>query len=365
MEATMSASDMHVLNDTPHTIPLHAIERTVHQLWRESVDTDADRGVVQVRTLNLVVFVPESDFTSEVQQSIAHVAVQHPGRTIVLVASAGDAPPQADVTIACRLGDGGKQICGELITLHSGDGGMPLPSTAASLLVAGLPVFVWWVGDPTFSRPIFEALTDQADRVIVDARTWHAPHATLHDLAEAVQQMPKLAFTDLQWTALTPWRRMIAQCFDLPDSQPQLQRLQQINITHGPDASDRLGALLLLGWLGSRLGWQVEPRSPLQVRRADGTPLAVTLQQAAHDGMEAVELRSADATFAIIRRDGSECAEMHITLPTIVPMIRIGQCKAPSLATLVSEELMVLDRDDGYEAALHVAAQLLQAQVGT
>ena len=66
------------------------------------------------------------------------------------------------------------------------------------------------------------------------------------------------AVSDLSWTRLTPWRRLIAQFFDSPSLQPYLDRLTAVDIEH--DAGSAAQALLLAGWLAARLGWRPEAK---------------------------------------------------------------------------------------------------------
>lgn len=335
-------------------IALRDIEPTLRQMWHDSADDE--HPVTQVRTLNLVVFVSAEQHNAALQRTIDELAVRHPGRTITLVAHTQSQPAFAQVTLACRIGDGDKHVCGEQITLHSGDGGAPLPSTAAALLLPSLPVFVWWVGDPPFTDATFSSLIELADRVLVDARTWQSFDVTTLALANMVEHTPRVACTDLLWTALTPWRQNIARCFDLPANQQQLQQLEHVMITHGPNAHDRLRAQLIIGWLGSRLGWQMKEKDTL--RRADNTQVTVTLHQHDQVGLHAVALRSADASFSVKQRPQSTCADVEIALPETPPARWIAPLKEQSLAWDVGEELMMLGHDGGYEAALRFAARL-------
>ena len=75
-------------------------------------------------------------------------------------------------------------------------------------------------------------------------------------------QWPKIAVTDMNWGRLTPWREMVAGFFDPPNIRPYLDRIGHVNIEyampeshHGP--INRSQALLVAGWLASRLGWEI------------------------------------------------------------------------------------------------------------
>jgi glucose-6-phosphate dehydrogenase assembly protein OpcA len=357
----MNTSSLMFAQDDAYTVQVPEIENVLQRLWREAADEETETAVTHVRTLNLVVFVPVAYASPSVLQSISNVSIHHPGRTIALVVTEDAQSPRANVTIACRKGEGGRYICGEQITLVSGNGGAPLPSIAASLLVPGLPVFLWWHGDPPFSDPIFETLAESANRLIVDSRTWHTPLVTLPSLAQAAQRSFHTAYADLQWTALTSWRQQIAQCFDIPDALPHLQRLKHVIIEHGSDEHDRVAALLLVGWLVSSLGW-----SSIQASRdhlvAQTKTASVVCELRRHldvAGIHAITLRSDSAHFLLERISETGCVRTMIELDTALPIERIVHPKVKSLEELIGDELMVLEYDESYIAALRIAAQIM------
>ncbi len=67
---------------------------------------------------------------------------------------------------------------------------------------------------------------------------------------------------DLAWLRSTPWRERLATAFDPPQLRRELSLLQTLTIRHHPDST--IAALLLVGWLASRLGWDVPPLTALE-----------------------------------------------------------------------------------------------------
>lgn len=352
----MTSTDLQFARNETFDVEPHEVESALAELWRQMAGEDGEASVVQVRTLNLLIFVPEAHATPEIMRAVQAVSLRHPGRTITMIATDGDEAPRANVTIACRVGSDGKQACGEQITITAGDGGAALPSIAAALLIAGVPDFLWWIGDPRWNSPVFDALTEIADRVIVDGRTWRHPLADLPRLVAATAT--PIAYTDLLWTALTPWRRFTAQCFDMPDARAQLDRLDRVFVSHGPADADRLAALLLAGWLSSRLGWTIAQAAPLQLQ-AGSRSVAIEFQaQAGGSGVQRMVLGSPDAEVTLQTLSGSTCVQSTIRLPQIAPIERVAAMGRQTLDQLVSQELDMLDRDRGFEAAITIAAQL-------
>jgi hypothetical protein len=110
-----------------------------------------------------------------------------------------------------------------------------------------------------------------------------------------------------------------------------------------------------VGWLGSRLGWRTEGST---LWHADGTSIALALHEQHDPGIHALDLRSPTASFAITSRLHSACADVQIAMGGAAPMQFVVPRKTPPLPALVGEELMLLDHDAGYEAALMFAARL-------
>jgi glucose-6-phosphate dehydrogenase assembly protein OpcA len=355
----MNATSM-MVSDNTETIHVRDIQQVLQHLWREASGDDGDNTIMQVRTLNFVVFVSQDQATPDLHQTISNVAVQHPGRTITLVAASEPQPTQAHVSIACRLGEVGRHICGEHITITGGHDGAPLPSVVAPLLVAGLPVFLLWHGDPPFGTPIFEALVENADRIIVDGRTWLTPLATLRALDQYCHEKPYAAYTDLLWAALTTWRHQIAQCFDLPDAAPHLHQLEQVEIELGNNEHDYVAALLLIGWLASSLRWSiVHPEHDRIMMQTGNDAISCTLRQQQHlTGIQTITLQSQNARFMFRHLPGNSCVRTIIDLDKMPVIERVIQPTAKRLDELIGDELMVLQRDRGYMAALRIAAQL-------
>ncbi|HEX6293205.1 MAG TPA: glucose-6-phosphate dehydrogenase assembly protein OpcA [Herpetosiphonaceae bacterium] len=358
----MSGSDLSFAQDETYIVRPSEIESVLQRLWNEANGEGAETSVMQVRTLNLLVFVPAAHADADTLRAIDIAAVQHPGRTITMIVTDDEQAPVANVAIACRLGNSGKQLCGEQITITSGSGGAPLPSLAASLIVAGLPVFLWWHGDPPFAAPIFDSFVEIADRVIVDSQTWQNPFATLRALARnAAQHAPHIAYTDLHWTRLTPWRRMTAQCFDMPGATPELYRLRQVTIEHAPDDHDYVTALLFVGWLASGLDGAVAWTGDQQIALRSGQT-AVTIELRKREGsagIHRVTLRSADAEFAIEHRPETGCLRTEIALPGSTPIERMASLASQPLEQVIGDELNMLEHDRHFERALRIAASLV------
>lgn len=358
----MSQSNLMITQDDSYTVPPEEIEQVLQLLWRDSQGEEAEAAVVQVRTLNLLIVVPEALGGPEVFRAIDTVAVQHPGRTITMVITPGGNPPRAHVAIACRVGDSGKQVCGEQITITSGDGGAPLPSIAAALVLPGVPTFMWWIGSPAFGDPLFESFVESVDRVVVDSRTWAAPLQLLPQLAQAVARQPYIAFTDLQWTSLTPWRRQTTQCFDLPQALPYLEHLTEVKVEHGPHEGDRVAALLFVGWLATRLRWTVGASGgaadAIVLQSSIGNVTVRFVATSHNEPLQRVSLTASSAAFELTFLPATGCVKTQILLPHNPPIERIARLNLLSLDKIISEDLDLLAHDTGFEEALQFATQL-------
>jgi glucose-6-phosphate dehydrogenase assembly protein OpcA len=256
-----------------------------------------------------------------------------------------------------------------------------LYGTASPLLVADLPVFLWWLSDPSLDDHLFRVLDDTADRLIVDSARFRRPVETLARLAERISRSPRpgeAALSDLNWARLTPWRELIAQFFDAPHLQSYLPALTEVSIEYCPGARDRPNpcqALLLAGWLVSRLGWHYTDSQPLQPQRGrpgyrlslEGPqPVGILLRPGPPDPASTGDVTSVrlvagaglpPARFTVNRADDGVCAVTTVHVEGMKPVSRVAGMEPPTEAQLLSQNLDVLGRDPIYEAALATAAR--------
>jgi hypothetical protein len=62
---------------------------------------------------------------------------------------------------------------------------------------------------------------------------------------------------DLAWLRSTPWRERVAATFDPPHLRPDLRTISAVTVRHHPESA--VAGVLLMGWLASRLDWQLSP----------------------------------------------------------------------------------------------------------
>jgi glucose-6-phosphate dehydrogenase assembly protein OpcA len=85
----------------------------------------------------------------------------------------------------------------------------------------------------------------------VDEPVWH----------DAIGRASKLSgrayVVDLAWLRSTPWRERVAAMFDPMPLRRELNAITSVTVSHHPDST--VAAMLLVGWLASRLDWESGP----------------------------------------------------------------------------------------------------------
>jgi len=332
------------------------------------LNDDGTSGARQ-SVLNLIVPVGE-DAAPEVTRVISELASRYPSRAIVLIADPDEPEPRLEVGLSafCSIRGGtGGQVCAEVVTVHAeGPPATHPESFAGPLLVPDLPAFLWYP-DGRVPAPS-ETLVSLADRVVVDTGAGDDPEASLRAVAALVEAEGAPPVGDLQWTALAPWRTIVARLFDAPDGPERLRGLERVEIVHSGanDSLDR--ALLFVAWLSRSLGWR-----PEGTRRSDagapwelafstsgGGAAVVVLQPSSPDAaLRRMRLFSGGVEYGVDRHHESAAARATVRRGGELlqeSTVRLGHFDR---GALLGDELRFTGRDEAYEAAVGRAVELL------
>jgi glucose-6-phosphate dehydrogenase assembly protein OpcA len=366
-------------------IDVAGIEKELAAMWRPASGDEganAESGVTRACALNLLVYATTADDREQIDEMLDTVNEQHPGRTLVLLADreAAEAKLEAYVSTRCRiLGGSGKQVCGEQVTIEAAGAAVDTAASAiAPLLVPDVPVFLWWKDIPHYEDKLFSRLTGMSDRVVIDSSQFDRPHEDLLRLAEIITEHPKfMAASDLNWGRLTAWRNLVASFWDVSDYRPHLDRVDRVLVEYDPPdcAPDEVApkALLLVGWLASRLGWvaaeaagREEASAGLKFNAA-GREVSVefhpTTREGHGDGMlVSLALSAADpsAEFYVGVTDDRLKLETEARIADERTVGRVLSYEQKSEGRRLSRELSLLKRDLIYEQALLSASRLIE-----
>jgi glucose-6-phosphate dehydrogenase assembly protein OpcA len=369
------------------TIDVRAIEKELTSLWQQA-SSDEESGVLRSSTLNLLVYVPAGigEDVRGLDDVLTDITSAHPCRAVLMIVDRQrqEAQISAEVTSRCTLPAGpSKQLCCEQVTITaSGSQVNEVPSAISPLLIPDLPVYLWWRAVPRIEdRSFFGKLVDLSDRVIIDSARFNAPVGDLASLAAVLQNTPSwTAISDLNWARLTAWRALLSSFYDVNVYRPLLARLSRIVIEHsapeGSDAPISARALLLGGWLASRLAWRLRRRgtgaSSMQYTfDADGGEVTLEFRETERKiepgRIAKIVLESAadrSAQFSVRRSTDSSRIETAVRLGSDQRSQRVLGYESLSESELISRELDILGHDRVYEQAVISAAELVARAPG-
>lgn len=367
-------------------VDVNKIEKELASMWSGvsgTGDASSNTGVTRACALNLIVYTTPSDDRGRLEDLLSQINEQHPGRTLIMVVYRDSATPRLEgyVSMRCRvLGPTGKQICGEQVTIEAGGALVDTAATAvAPLLVPDVPVYLWWKDIPHYEDKLFDRLAQMADRIVIDSAAFDHPYGDLLRLSETISdESRRMRVSDLNWGRLTSWRTLLASFWDVPDYHPALGEIDRVAIEYRPpkDAPEEIApkALLLAGWLASRLGWEVAGKvnrdsddvCECNLRAGERTiGLAFRRDKTAerNDGLissVALAARNGEANFSVSKRTDGTKLQTEAQIGTQRSVGRVLAYEMRSEAEQLGRELAFLHRDDIYEAALARAAKLVE-----
>jgi len=233
------------------------IEAALRQLLRESHAVDAT--LVPARVLNLVV-VADREWRGEVANRLERVGQYHPSRTILCTVEEGRRTIDASATVSGDTSrEGSVGVLRESVEIALGPTHLSRIDTIVDpVLVSELPTVLW---SPHSFDEAVHSLLSTVDVILIDTDDpvyFDGPGAALSRAVELSQS--NVHVVDLAWLRTIAWRERLAGSFDDPSRLGLLPSLRRIYVRH--HAGSIVSALLLTGWLASRLGWEPSPLEP-------------------------------------------------------------------------------------------------------
>ena len=265
--------------------------------------------------------------------------------TATVVAVATPQTQEGILEVLSRLASGGVRPV--FITLGAGvevqrrdeegvtiiDGLLPryLDNAVAGLRLSSLPTLAWWRAD---ELQVLDDLSSLVDRIVLDVEDPSAAWALVPVLATHT------SLGDMRWAALTRWRDLIAQFFDIPEVLVAVETFDRVELR----GLDRHAMRLLGGWLASRL--------PSKNR------LTVAIEQGETASIDEARVLGADGALSVRLLAGRSCLETSVQMGSGHSSRRVVAAGDDRPMALLTEELRVRSRDLAFEDAVRAGALL-------
>lgn len=370
----MSASDLQILPGNPRRgVNVAMLERDWEALWSAPGADGREAATMQVRTLNLLAPALAAEEAWMIER-LTPVLLSRPSRAIVLL---HDSPSVSGLTSRatgiCRVSNGpeARLCCEEAIIEAAGD--VPVErmvQAVTPLILPDLPTFLWWKHCLPVSgerQTLFDGLAALCQRVIVDSAQSRDARAALEQIAGWVASQP-FRLSDWNWARLTPWRELTARLFDPPRCREQMRRIRrlQLDCIAGEDIGAQTLALLYVGWLASRLQWQVrtveiQPEQLTATFASGEEMVEVTLGTGCGQttGLRRVHLETGSAQFQIWLSEKDQMLRAESMLGGERKPVHAVPFAPQNDAALLAEELDLVGRDPIYEQTVQKAAEIL------
>jgi glucose-6-phosphate dehydrogenase assembly protein OpcA len=227
------------------------IDAALRELLRES--HAADENLVPARVLNLVVLA-DREWRGEVVNRLERLGEYHPSRTILCTVEEGRHRLDATATVTGDgRGEGRVGVLREMVEIEIGTSHLSRVDTIVDpVIISELPTVLW---SPHSRDEAVESLLGLIDVILIDTDDpvyFDGPGAALARAAELLDS--SVYVVDLAWLRTVPWRERLAGSFENPSRRQALHSLKRIYVRY--NAASVVSAVLLIGWLASRLGWQ-------------------------------------------------------------------------------------------------------------
>jgi glucose-6-phosphate dehydrogenase assembly protein OpcA len=247
-----------------------AIDDALRRMLRER--HAQNEALIPARVLNLVVVV-DRDWKGEIANRLAKVGRYHASRTVLCAVESGRTKLDAWAAVSYDSPDDSQGVMHEQVVIDLGDQHVRhLDTIIDPVIVSELPTMLW---APHGHPEALNTLRRMVDVVLLDS-----DDGAGDGFSQAAEMLESAYVVDLAWLRTTPWRERLASSFDPAYRREMLRSIERVEIRHRETTNT--SALLLAGWLSSRLGWKPEP-----LREAGRATLEGTVRAHKHE----VELR--------------------------------------------------------------------------
>jgi glucose-6-phosphate dehydrogenase assembly protein OpcA len=277
-----------------------AIEAALRGLLRNC--HAVNESLAPARVLNLVVIV-DRDWKGEIANRLERVGRFQASRTVLCAVEEGRETLDAVATVTYEEpGAGSLGLVREHVEIDLGPKHLPALQTIVDPILAfELATMLW---SPHGYYEVVQALLPLIDVVLLDSDDLTDPPEAFERASELLDHV---YVVDLAWLRTTPWRERLAASFDLQLRLAALRRIAELEVRHRE--SSTASALLLAGWLASRLQWE---RHPLhaesdglegEMKRGDGEVLvALRTREQEAPGLAGVTVSCANGTSLSLQR---------------------------------------------------------------
>jgi glucose-6-phosphate dehydrogenase assembly protein OpcA len=343
------------LQDITRGMPVEVaqVNRSLKALWEQE-----GHVLTKASLINFAVYSEAADALSFNTQLMQQITREHACRVILLAANpaASKQRVQAWISAHCHVTRAGaRQVCCEQIAFLL-DGGGPdvMRNILFSHLDSDLPLYLWWQGE--LSDRIDQQLWSLVDRFLFDSHSWREPAQQMRILrASAGSASSRCVLCDLNWRRLIYLRLALAQLFDHPRARQDTQMIRGLEVTHNPE--NWTTAVLLVSWVASQLGWELEEKGDLEYRfklGEAGACVRVKLQALPGPWIGHVKLRFDDGNLDV-EWSGNF---LETTFSNALQLKQMLPAGGASLASLVHEELIRGGEHKTYLSALKIAEWL-------
>ncbi len=336
-------------------VPLGRVDKALKELWGQ------DEARTKASLMNFAIYSEDPGSLEENTRRLEEITLEHAcrGMLILVLPKEGAPRSRAWITAHCQLHEGHKSVCSEQVSFVLEGGNMnQVRNTVFAHLDSDLPLICWWQGE--LSANFNERFYSVMDLLFIDSATWSDPVRDFATLQTALREKTsRFRAYDLSWLRSHLFRTAVASCFSDDSALAELPKLKEVNISHCP--RQRISALLLVAWLGVRLKCTLDATGGrIRLQQPEGQLIEVNLSETSgNEAVQAVELKSGNATFRVSR----PCGAAYITTDVTIGGHHHEQMLPADLvsdAELITEQLSRL----GGQSLYHQMLEMLRGMLG-